>query len=184
MAGFSYRKNIDGSNQAPVNKNLVGAASVVFSVGDLIRINNAGQASLVTAGDLVLGVVTSVTTKDGAPVAPDSGTTDTWTMASSNVSDATKNLKVHYIPALPNYLFYNDGDADVTVAKLFMYFPVNDENDVDLTTGSDTVVDTVRLIEIDPDGDGDASKGLFQIAESFWAQSGGGTQDTSGIEAA
>lgn len=183
MSGFSYRKNIDGSSQAPVNKNLVAAASVVFQVGDLIRINAAGRAALLTAGDVCLGVVTGVTTKDGTPLTPDSGTLDTYTMASDNISNAAKNYKVSYIPALANYLFYNDGDADVTVAKLFMYFPVNDENDVDLTTGSDTVLDTVRLIEIDPDGDGDASKGLFQIVESFWAQNCGGTVDTSGIEA-
>jgi hypothetical protein len=183
MSGFSYRKNIDGSSQSPTNKSLLAAASVVFQVGDLIRVNTSGYAALVTAGDLVLGVVTGVTTKDGTPLTPDSGTQDTYTMASTNVSDATKNYRVHYIPALPNYLFYNDADSDLTQAMLFQYFNVNDENDVDGGSGSDSTLSTVRLIEIDPDGDADASKGLFQIVESFWATNCGGTVDTSGIEA-
>jgi len=181
MAGFRYRKNLDGSSQAPTNLNLVGANSVVFQVGDLIRVNTTGFAALVVAGDLVLGVVTGVTTSAGAPVTPDANTTDIYTMAADNQTVALK--KVHYIPALPNYLFYNDSDDTLARTNLFQYFPVNDENDVNGSSSSDTVVDTVRLIEIDPDGDGDASKGLWQITESFFAQSGGGTQDTSGIEA-
>ena len=181
MAGFRYRKNIDGSSQAPTNLNLVGANSIVFQVGDLIRVNNAGRAALVVTGDLVLGVVTGVTSKDGAPVSPDANTTDTYTMASDNVTVAQK--KVHYIPALPNYLFFNTADSAVTVADLFMYMAVNDEDQVDPGTKSDTTVDTVRLIEVDPDATGTTGEGLFQITESFWAQSGGGTQDTSGIEA-
>lgn len=181
MAGFSYRKNIDGSSQAPTVLSLVGANSVVFQVGDLIRVSNAGFAKLVTTGDLVLGVVVEVVTSAGSPVTPDSGTTDTYTMASDNQTVAQK--KVRYIPALANYLFYNDSDDTLATTNLFQYFPVNDENDVNGSSSSDSTVDTVRLIEIDPDGDGDASKGLWQIVESFWAQNGGGTVDTSGIEA-
>ena len=181
MAGFRYRKNLDGSSQSPTNLSLVGANSVVFQVGDLIRVNNAGRAALVTTGDLVLGVVTGVTDKNGAPISPDSATTDTYTMPSDNVTVAQR--KVFYIPALPNYLFFNTADSAVTVADLFAFMAVNDENDVDPGTKSDTVVDTVRLIEVDPDATGTTGEGLFQIAESFWAQSGGGTLDTSGIEA-
>lgn len=181
MSGFTYRKNLDGSSQSPTNLSLVGANSIVFQVGDLIRVNNAGRAALVTAGDLVLGVVTGVTDKNGAPVAPDSGTTDTYTMASDNVTVAQK--KVFYIPALANYLFDNTADSTIATADLFQYMAVNDENDVDPAGQSDTVVNTVRLIEVDPDGTGSTTKGLFQIVESFWAQNGGGTVDTSGIEA-
>jgi hypothetical protein len=183
MSGFSYRKNIDGSSQAPTNKGLIGAASVVFQVGDLIRVNQAGRAALLTTGDVCLGVVTGVSTKDGVPLTPDAGTLDTYTMGSDNVSNAAKQYVVHYIPALANYLFYNDADSDMTVANLFQFMAVSDENNVHPATVSDTVLDTVRLIELDPDGDADASKGLFQIVESFWAQNAGGTVDTSGIEA-
>ena len=182
MAGFKFRKSITGSLEQPTQLSLVGANSVVFQVGDLIRVNNAGRAALVTTGDLVLGVVTGVTDSSGQQaIDPDSGTTDTYTMPSDNVTVALR--KVFYIPALPNYLFFNTADSAVTVADLFMYMAVNDEDQVDPGTKSDTVVDTVRLIEVDPDATGTTGEGLFQISESFWATNGGGTVDTSGIEA-
>lgn len=181
MAGFSYRKSIDGNPYNPALMTMAGSNSVVFQRGDLIRVANDGFAALVTTGDLVLGVCQGVVDKNGGRVAPDSGTTDTWTMPSDNETDEL--YLVQFIPALPQYLWYNDSDDTLARSNLFQYFPVNDENDVNGSSSSDTVVDTVRLIEIDPDGDGDASKGLFQIVESFWAQNCMGTVDTGGIEA-
>jgi hypothetical protein len=163
---------------------LIGGNSVVFQVGDLIRIDADGYAALVTAGDLVLGVVTGVTSKDGVPVDPDSGYLDIYTMGSANeTAGESSNKKVRFIPALQEYLFYNDADSSLSQALLFSYMNVNDENDVDPGSTSDSTLSTVRLIEIDPDGDADASKGLFQIVESFWAQNCMGTVDTGGIEA-
>lgn len=182
MAGFAYRRNIDGSSQSPVNLDLVGANSVVFSIGDLIRVNQGGQASLVTGGDLVLGVVSGVVGSDGESIDPDSASLDTYTMESDNVTVLKRKIK--YIPALANYLWFNDADGSLTDTMLFQYFNVNDENDVDVASPSDTTISTVRLIQRDPDDDGDASKGLFQIVESFWAQNAMGTVDTGGIEAA
>lgn|SRR3990167_5819753 len=181
MSGFNYRKSLSGSAQVPAELQIIGANSIVFQKGDLIRINNAGFAALLVAGDLVLGVVTGVVDKNGLPIDPDASTIDTYTMASDNQTVA-QNL-VQYIPALQDYLFYNDADSALAQTNLMQYMAVNDENDVDPGSASDTVVDTVRLIEIDPDNDGDASKGIFQIVESFWAQNAGGTVDTSGIEA-
>ena len=57
MAGFTYRKNLDGSSQSPTVKNLIGANSVVFQIGDLVRVNTSGFGALVTEGDVILGVV-------------------------------------------------------------------------------------------------------------------------------
>ena len=182
MSGFSFRKNIHGTSEVPAMFEITGANSIIFQVGDLIRVNNGGFGALVTTGDLVLGVVQSVVTPKGAPVDNDSATTDTWTMASDNQTVAQN--RVQYIPALSDYLFFNDSDDTLAATNLFQYFPVNDENDVNGSSSSDSTVDTVRLIEIDPDHDGDASKGLWQIVESFWAQNGMGTVDTGGIEAA
>lgn len=181
MSGFSYRKNIDGSAYAPSLLRITAANSIVVQKGDLIRVNNAGFGALVTTGDLILGVVEGVEDENGLPVTTDSGTTDTWTMASDNQTVAQK--RIAYIPALQNYLFYNDSDDTLARTNLFQYFPLNDENDVNGSSSSDSTIDSVRLIEIDPDNDGDASKGLWQIVESFWAQNCGGTVDTSGIEA-
>lgn len=182
MAGFKFRKTLRGDGVVPAELQIIGANSIVFQVGDLIRINTGGFAALATAGDLILGVVTGVVDTNGGRIDPDSALLfDTFTMAADNQTVASK--KVRYIPALADYLFYNDSDDTLSQTKLMQYFPINDENDVDGTTGNDTVLNTVRLIEIDPDGDADASKGLFQIVESFWAQNAMGTVDTGGIEA-
>lgn len=184
MSGFTYRKSLSGSAQTPAELQIIGGNSVVFQKGDLIRIDADGYAGLVTGGDLVLGVVTTVVSSDGVPVSPDSGTTDTWTMGSANeTAGVGSNKKVQYIPALQDYLFYNDADSSLAQANLMQYMNVNDENDVDPASPSDATISTVRLVEIDPDHDADASKGLFQIVESFWAQNCMGVVDTGGIEA-
>lgn len=181
MSGFKFRKSLRGDGVVPAELQIIGANSVVFQIGDVIRINTGGFAALFTAGDLVLGVVTGVVDKNGGRIDPDTNTLDTYTLASDNQTVAQK--KVRYIPALQDYLFYNDSDDTLAQANLMQFFPLNDENDVNGSSSSDSTLDTVRLVEIDPDGDGDASKGLWQFVESFWAQNAGGTVDTSGIEA-
>jgi hypothetical protein len=180
MSGFSFRQQIDGTNSYALLE-IAAANSIVVQKGDLIRIANDGFGALLTAGDLVLGIVEGVVDANGLPVDTDSGTTDTWTMASDNETVALK--KIQYVPALQQYLFFNDADSSLSRTLLFTYMNVNDENDVDPGSTSDSTLSTVRLIKIDPDGDGDASKGLFQIVESFWAQNCMGTVDTGGIEA-
>lgn len=180
MAGFTFRKSLQGAQEV-AQLDLIGANSVVFQVGDLIRVNTSGFAALATAGDLILGVVTGVVSKNRTTIDPDSATLDTYTMASDNQTVAQKRVK--YIPALQDYLFYNDADDSLASTNLFQYFNLNDENDVDVSGSSDSTLSTVRLVQLDPDGDGDASKGLFQIVESFWAQNCMGTVDTGGIEA-
>jgi len=183
MSGFSFRQQIDGTNSYALLE-MIGGNSVVFQKGDLIRVDADGYAGLVTAGDLVLGVVEGVVSANGTPIDTDSGTTDTWTMGSANeTAGVGSNKKVQYVPALQQYLFYNDADSSLSQTLLFTYMNVNDENDVDPGSTSDSTISTVRLIKLDPDGDGDASKGLFQIVESFWAQNCMGTVDTGGIEA-
>lgn len=182
MSGFNYRKSLSGAAQVPAELQIIGANSVVIQKGDLIRINNAGFASLVVAGDLVLGVVTGVVDKNGKPVDTDTGTLDTWTMTSTN--QTVNQYKVQYIPALQDYLFFNKADSALTQTLLMTYMAVNDENDVDPGSTSDSTLDTVRLVELDPDATGTTGEGLFQIVESFWAQNCMGTVDTGGIEAA
>ena len=184
MSGFTYRKSLSGAAQVPAELQIIGGNSVIFQKGDLIRINADGFGSLVVAGDLVLGVVTGVVNNKGIPIDPDSGYTDIWTMPTANQTTATQKYNVQYIPALQDYLFYNDADSALSQTLLMTYMDVNDENDVDPGSTSDATLSTVRLVEIDPDNDADASKGLFQIVESFWAQNAMGTVDTGGIEAA
>lgn len=167
MSGFAYRKNLDGSAYNPINMRLLGKNSIQFSVGDLIRVNTSGNIDLSDSTEGVAGVVVTVEDANGLPVDPDSGTTETWTMSSTNTTVALH--KVVFIPALPNYLFYNDSDGTLTDTNLFQYADVASSQQV--TTGgfTDTATKQVRLIERDPDGDADASKGLFQIVESQFA---------------
>ena len=181
MSGFKYRKSVHGLSSEVAELEIIGANSIVFQVGDLIRVNTSGFAALAVAGDLILGVVTGVVDKNGINFDPDTTTTDTYTLASDNQTVAQR--KVRYIPALQDYLFFNDADSSLSQANLFQYMNINDENDVDPGSAHDSTLSTVRLIVIDPDGDGDASKGLFQIVESFWAQNAMGVVDTGGIEA-
>lgn len=169
MAGFSYRKNLDGSAYAPSNLYVIGKNSVTFSVGDIVRINTSGFCDISTTGEEIAGVVSTVVDNKGKALTPDSGTTDTWTMGSANQTTATEKYKVGFIPALPHYLFYNDADDTLAQTNILQYFDTNDENDVDVATATDTPTAQVRLVEIDPDHDGDASKGLFQIVESQFA---------------
>jgi hypothetical protein len=162
MSGFSYRKNLDGSAYAPINMRFVGKDSIAFQVGDLVRINTSTVIDVVDATEAIAGVCVGVEDKNGLPVATDSGTTDTWTMASDNT---TVNLyKVIFIPALPNYLFYADGDASNSSGDEFAFTDVTDHNSPANSYGDATA--QLRLIERDPDHDADASKGLYQVAES------------------
>lgn len=169
MAGFAYRKNLDGSAYNPINMAILGKNSVTFSVGDLIRVNTSGIVDLSDSTEEVAGVVVTVQDKNGLPVAADSGTTETWTLNSANQTDTDYQYKVAFIPALHNYLFYNDSDGTLAQTNLFQYADVANSNQV--TTGglTDTATKQVRLIEINPDHDADDSKGLFQIVESQFA---------------
>ena len=167
---FLFRKSIDGSSSPPVNLYAIAKDSIAFQVGDLIRINTSGFADVVDQGECIGGVCVGVVDINGLPVTPDSGTTDTWTMGSTNSSATYK--KVVFIPAFPQYLFYNDADGTLTQAMEFEYFDTNDENDVDIARATDTWSAQVQLISRDPDGDADASKGLFRIVESQFGQVG------------
>lgn len=183
MSGFSLRKRLSGAGADATLLEIIAANSIVVQKGDLIRVNTSGFGALATTGDLILGVVAGVVSKEGVSIDPDSATMDVYTMASDNQTVAQK--KIQYVPALQDYLFFADADGDFTQANLFQYIGIDDENNPDAASvaPSDGTVNTLRLIQLDPDGDGDASKGLFQIVESFFAQNGGGTVDTSGIEA-
>jgi hypothetical protein len=168
MAGFQYRKNLDGSNQAPTLVYVIGKSSVAFAVGDAVRINTSGFCDVCDAGEGMAGVIQTVTTREGQPVACDSGTTDTWTMSSTNETVAKK--MIGFIPALPNYLFYNDSDGTLTEAMVGMYFDLVSHTQIDGDTNHDTTQRTCRLWEFNPDHDADASKGLFQVVESQFGQ--------------
>jgi len=167
--GFQFVKNLDGSAYVPSNMYKVGKNGGVFTIGDVVRINTSGFCDVVDANtEAIVGVCTGVVDGDEKAIAPDSGSTNTWTLEDDN--QTVDGYKVAFIPALPNYLFYNDTSGDLTATMEFQYFYITSESQVDGSSGTDSHVEQFRLISRDPDGDADASKGLFQIVQSQFAQ--------------
>ena len=71
-------------------------ASGVMQIGDKVEIvadsNTVQTGAGSTAGVPPLGICVAVCDRNGIAVDPDSGTEDTWTVSSTNVTDATKNI--------------------------------------------------------------------------------------------
>lgn len=170
MLGFEYRRNLDGTSEAPVIWDEIGGNSVVITLNDAIRINTSGFIALAASNQGILGFVQGVVDKNGIPVDPDSGSLNTWTMPSDNQTVAQN--KVRFIPALPHYLFANDASGDLARSNLYQFFDLSDEDQVNQGSATDTATAQLQLIALDPDGDGDASKGLFRVVESLVGQIG------------
>lgn len=163
---FQFRKNLDGSSQVPSLLYGIGKSSVIFTVGDAVRFNTSGFIDLSHTAEQIIGIVASVVTSKGLPVDYDSGSTNTWTMTSSN--ETVNMYEVAFIPAFPHYAFSCDSDTTIEQASLGKYFQLASTSDgASTTTESDTIGTLqLQLIGLDPDGDGDASKGLFRIVAS------------------
>ncbi len=172
--GFYFRKSLIGLEHPPTSNYLL-AASATVCIGDLVRVNTSGLLVRAETGTAALGVLTGIVDRYGTSVFSPraqgtSGATltgdDTIATASTNVSDATKNLKGQVIvdPA-GNCLFYNDSDGTLAQTNLFQLFDVASGSQV-TTGGASDATGQVQLMELDPDEDADASKGLFRLAES------------------
>ena len=78
--------------------------SGVVAVGNVLSITTAAAGNGIvarrynSAGDVILGVCLSVADADGTQAEPDSGTTDTWTVASDNETVAKKYAVVDISP--------------------------------------------------------------------------------------
>jgi hypothetical protein len=171
---FEYRKNLLGVGSAPTPIKVKVANSTTLKVGQAVRINTSGFAVDAGVGAAIAGIVQGLVDEKYIPVnsfnyTGDTGHTkvddDTVTTASNNQT-RTKAVFAEIIVPLEAILFYNDADEDLAQTNLFQLFDlVSTSDQVDTSTNSDTS-GQVQLIELDPDGDGDASKGLFRIAES------------------
>lgn len=167
MAGFSYRKNLDGSSEAPTLKSVIAKNSVAFTVGDMVRHNTSGFGDIVDADEDISGVLVGVVDQNGKAIDPDSGSLDTYTMDSDNQTAAAKKYKLSYIPALPHYLFYNDADGALTEIEVLQNYDLVTSDQVQASSAADSQKQ-VQLVEWDPDGDADASKGLFRVVETHY----------------
>jgi len=173
MAGFEYRGQLNGAEN-PVAIHVPIANSQTVKVGDAVKLQtfaSGGGCMRATAGSKVLGIVVGIVNKDGidldnAPASTYDGTWDsdnkTYTAASDNMSD--KQIKA--IVVTDKYaLWYNDAAGDLAAADLLKFFDLTDQDQIADQDGSDSA-GAFQLIRLDPDGDGDASKGIWRIAES------------------
>lgn len=170
MAGFAFRKNLDGSAHVPSLLYVMGKNSIVFTVGDVVRVNTSGFMDLATTTEQIFGVVQTVVDSKGKAISPDSGTTDTWTMASDN--QTVNKYEVAVIPAFGHYAFSCDSDTTIELASIGKYFALNATSDGVVTSGESDTVGSLdcQLIGVDPDNDADASKGLYRLINSQLGQ--------------
>lgn len=162
MAGFKFRKSLKTADE-PVLLYFTVKNSQVITLGDAVKINTDGFAEISGATSKVAGIVQQVVSATGTAIDADTGTNDTYTMDSDNQTVA--GVQVGIITS-KDVLFYNDSDDTLATTNLLQFFDLVAASDqIDVGTASDTG-GLFQLISLDPDGDGDASKGLFRIAES------------------
>jgi len=173
-AGFKLYGHMFGC-QAPMTQDILIKGSETITLGDAVDMDTLGCVKANDAGDYVYGVVVGLVGPAGTPLSKlPSGDVDgtysgnagqygseTYTAAADNTTD--KKIKARVIVD-PFALFMNDAAGDMAQADVGQFFDLTDEDQIadqdgHLTSGA------FQLMKLDPDGDADASKGLFRIAE-------------------
>ncbi len=180
--GFRLYGGIDVADQVTLKFRV--ANSTTLKLGDLVRVNTGGFLVRCATGEVPAGVLQGFVDNNG--VSPHSAfyvnnagvtiTNDDTLVTSSTNQTRTDNYlhgQVSFDPA-GTTLWYNDADADLATTNIFQFFDVATGNQVTVGSASDAN-GQVQLISVDPDNDGDASKGLFRINEN---------QFSSGIDTA
>jgi len=160
MAGFVKRKSLSGENKQALLSYII-ANSQTISVGDAVYMDADGFIIPATAGSRVLGIVIGVTDKNGLRIDPDAASTpDTYTVDSDN---ETVDQKKVLVETSKDSVFYNDADEALEATDDNLFYNLTSESQID---GTAVANGQFKIVGRDPDGDGDASKGLFVIAES------------------
>lgn len=172
--GFFFRKGLNGLEH-PATMDLLIAGSQTLTIGELVRVNTSGLVVTAATGEVFAGVVVGLVDQNGTSVfspraTGTAGSTitgdDTIATSSTNATDATRNLKAQVqIDVSGQCLFYNDADDTLAQTNLFQFFDVASGNQVTVGSASDAN-GQVQLMQIDPDGDADVSKGLFRFNET------------------
>ncbi len=170
---FEYRKNLMGVGEAPTPVKVLIANSTTLKIGQMARVNTSGLVVPAGVGNAILGVVVGLIDNSGIPVnafqyTGNTGHTnsgdDTVVTASDNATRA-KAVYAEVMVAQESILFYNDASGNLAQTNLFQLFDLGSTSDqADQGTASDTS-GQLQLIQLDPDNDGDLSKGLFRVAE-------------------
>ena len=174
VKGFYFRKALSNLQQ-PVTLQFLIDDSETLTIGDAVRLDDAGLLSVAAAGDAILGILSGIVDQNGMNIFSPraTGTTgstltpdDTIATSSTNSTDGTRKIKgvVELDPAGQN-LYYNDADGDLAQTNVGQFFDTTSTGDqISASSASDTS-GQFQLLQIDPDGDADASKGLFRISE-------------------
>lgn len=173
---FDYAKNLLGAMAAPTPVKVRVANSTTIKIGQMARVNTSGFAVPAGATNALLGRVAGLIDTNGTPVnafmydTSKTGHTnsgdDTVVTASDNQTKTGLAVYAEIEVGLEPILFKNDANADLAQTNLLQFFDlVSTSDQVDQGTASDSN-GQVQLIQLDPDGDGDASLGLFRVNES------------------
>lgn len=169
---FQYRGQLNGAENPVVLDILVGnsAAIVVGRAVKMDTLSNGGGVIPATAGSQIMGIVIGLTDKYGIDL-DNTGETHsgTWATSTSTYTAASNNTTVDRVYAKvvvdKNALWYNDSAGSLVAADEYKLFDLASASQVADQNGHDTA-GALMLIKRDPDGDSDASKGIFKIVES------------------
>lgn len=172
---FEYRKNLMAATGAPTPVKIKVANSTTLKIGQMARVNTAGFIVPNGATNAPLGRVAGLIDSNGTPVnafmydVSKTGHTnsgdDTVVTASDNQS-RTLAVYAEIEVGLEGILFFNDANGDFADTNLLQFFDlVSTSDQVDQGTPGDAN-GVMQLMQIDPDGIGDVSTGLFRVNES------------------
>lgn len=181
VKGFKPYRSLYGVDM-PNSLNFLLENSVTLTIGDAVRLDTNGAIKRCAAADpAVLGILTALydqngqvgvfassripgTAIAGATLTPD----DTIVTASDNRTSGAKQLKgaVTMDPS-GMILYQNVTNGALAQANVGQFFNVASGNSgqIDQASASNTA-GQFQLVALDPDGDGDTTKGLFRVAQN------------------
>jgi hypothetical protein len=163
MSGFQFRKTLGGSETPNLFYFIIDNSDTI-SIGDAVMLNSDGHVVVATSGEEILGIVQAVVSHTyHLPIDPDSGYLETYTVDDDN---ETVDMVEAAVIIDKNALFATDTSGTLATTNLMQFFDLTDEDTINQGSASDTT-GQFQLVGLDPDGDGDVSKGLFKIAESM-----------------
>lgn len=197
VKGFTPTRSLSGKD-IPNSLPFLIENSATLTIGDAVRLDTNGCIKRCAAGDpAVLGIVQDFKDSTGQvspfspriPSAAITGATltpdDTLATASDNRTNTTKQLKADVILDVEGaILFRNVASAALIQANIGQFFNLTSTNSgqIDQATASNTN-GQFQLVSLDPDGDGNTSKGLFRIVQQQLASNNSSYGSTAIITA-
>lgn len=129
MANVTFAYCLSGQVH-PICKSYIIDNSDALTTGDFVSLNTDGHVILATATNPILGSVEAVVDANGAPVAHDSGSSDTWTVASDNETVAMKRALVNVDPTACYEVDFSAAIGSTAGSKVGARFDLTDHDTV------------------------------------------------------